>query len=99
MKVLGFFWFRNAEEYAWLRAVSEDRADLFHSYSRWREAAENGYQEIKSDNPQIRLIKVEVEPENFLAWCGLMGQRIDSNSRRDYANSQAVKAFWDSIPV
>jgi hypothetical protein len=68
-------------------------------YSRWIEAAESGYQQIESDNAQIKLIKVEVEPENFLAWCGLMGQKIDSNSRRDYAKFQAPQAFWDSIPV
>src|SRR6266487_158400 len=63
MKVQGFFWFRNAEEYEWLRSISEDRSSLPDSYSGWLEAAESGYQQIERNNTQIELIKVEVEPE------------------------------------
>jgi hypothetical protein len=85
-QIVAFFWYRTAEEFEYLKSVSEDSATHFDTYAQWLKAAENGITQLSIRGEATEVFKAEVDPEKYLAWCRSGGHKINSKSRTAYAN-------------
>lgn len=92
-KVMAMFWFRNAEDFDQLRAISEDGVELHDSYSGWLQGAENGVKRFEGGDSGVEVFKAEADPEAYLAWCGAEGRNVDASSRVGFANFLAAQRF------
>ena len=83
-------WLREADWARW-RALSEDLPD---SYEEWRSAAEETIAKSRAQPWQIR--KVEIDPEEYVAWCRARGRLYNAASRALYATFLGTTARSDS---
>jgi len=93
ISVIGFFWYRNEAEFERLRAMSEDGAQLHETFAGFIESVEKRFEEFKRTSPGVDVVKVEADPEEYLAWCRAKGMKINSASRRGFASDKAFEIF------
>ena len=79
-------WLREADWSRW-GALSEDLPD---SYEQWRSAAEEAIANSKAQPWQVR--RIEIDPEDYVAWCRARGRLHNAASRALYATFLGTKA-------
>jgi hypothetical protein len=89
--VTGMVWFQ-AENYARLASMFEDHAGVNSSYEEWLFAAETRRQELEKSG--VRVLCVELDPDEFPAWCKSVGMRLNAESRKAYTNYIACKLLY-----
>ena len=75
-------WWR-PEQWARLREVSVDRAELEETYAEWVAGANDAIRELEAAGVNIE--RAEVDVEELLAWCNEKGLPVDGDSRSRYA--------------
>jgi hypothetical protein len=90
--VAGMVWYR-FEDYDHILQIMEDRATLPGTYSKWRVQAEQNERQTRRRGYSV--VRVEIDPKTFLAWCAERGLRVDSKARMEFANAGAHKAHQD----
>jgi hypothetical protein len=93
--VVGVPWYRKAD-YVRLRALFADSARLHGTYAGWLAAARTTEAHLVGQGH--RVIRVEIEPEAFVAWCSAHDVVPDAKARMRYANEFAYldKRFGDA---
>lgn len=93
--VVGMPWYRKAD-YARLRASFADGARLHETYAEWSAAARETEAHLAAQGH--RVVRVEVDPEEFVAWCSTRDVVPDAEARMRYANELAYldKRFGDA---
>lgn len=95
ISVVGMPWYRNGD-YARLRASFADGARLHETYAGWSAAARATEAHLVAQGH--RVVRVEIEPEEFAAWCSACNVAQDADARMRYANEFAYldKRFSDA---
>jgi hypothetical protein len=83
IQALGMAWYKRAN-YLRLRAVFEDGHKLHGTYDEWFAAAETGRKHLEAEG--FRVIRVDIDPDRFPAWCRAQGHKINSSARTTYVN-------------
>ena len=83
LQAAGIPWYRR-EHYEKLLAVFEDATNLPRTFSDWLAKAEQIEQAMRQRG--IRVVRVEIDPDRFPAWCTAHGLKVDANGRTRYAS-------------
>lgn len=75
-------WYR-AEHYTGLRASLADGAKLPERYETWQLSTEQVEQVVQRSG--VEVVRVDIEPDAFLAWCDCAGLPSDGAARNRYA--------------
>src|SRR5437870_13809954 len=79
--VTGVAWYR-PEQWERLRDVSEDVDNLEETYDAWLKTAERMIRDgIPTD---VRVVKIDIDVEEVLAWCNVKGLAMNAESRSRY---------------
>lgn len=87
-QIVGMAWFKRAH-YSALRAMFKDGHKLHRTYDEWLAAAERGEQRLRADG--IRVVRVDIDPDDFPIWCKAQGLKLDAEARIAIANLRAVR--------
>lgn len=79
---LGFAWYK-PEQWARLREVSADAAQLESDYESWRRKAEDAMLQLQFAGIDVK--KVIVDVEDIVEWCRTNGLEVTSASRSKFA--------------
>jgi len=83
--VVGVAWYR-PEQWARLREISEDVENLEDTHEEWRQKAE---QVIRDSIPaDVTWEKVDIDVEEVLAWCNVLGLPMNAQSRARYVSER-----------
>jgi len=95
VSAVGLAWYRK-EHYAQLRALFIDGARLHDTHAGWLAAARATEAHLAANGR--RVVRVDIEPEEFVAWCSAHGVNPDAEARTRYANESAYldKRFGDA---
>lgn len=95
VQVVGMAWFK-PENFTRLRAMFKDGHKLHRTYDEWLRAAEAGRkaQEVKG----LRVVCVDIDPDDFPNWCAAKGMDLDANARMRYASEIAYKVLTGVQP-
>lgn len=95
ISVVGVPWYGKGD-YARLRASFADGARLHETYAEWSVAARATEAHLVAQGH--RVVRVEIEPEDFTAWCSARSVAPDAEARLRYANEFAYldKRFGDA---
>ena len=89
VQAIGFPWYRE-DEFARLRAMFADGDKLHPTYAEWRRAAEVGEADLRARG--ARVVRAEIRPDAFSAWCAERGFTMDSRARSEFASEAAYRA-------
>ena len=88
--VTGLAWYR-PEQWARLREISEDVENLDDTYEEWRQKAE---QVLRDSIPaDVTLEKVDIDVEEVLAWCNVLGLPMNAQSRARYVSDRLRQKY------
>ena len=95
ISVVGVPWYRKGD-YARLRALFADGARLHETYGGWLAAARTAETHLVAQGH--RVVRVEIEPDEFVVWCSGHDIAPDAEARMRYANEFAYldKRFGDA---
>lgn len=83
--MVGVAWYR-PEQWARLREISEDVENLEDTHEEWRQKAE---QVIRDSIPaDVTWEKVDIDVEEVLAWCNVLGLPMNAQSRARYVSER-----------
>lgn len=85
---IGIGWF-NREDYPRILEIMVDAEIMPPTHGLWRDAAEA--QEMRAKDSGLRVIRVRIEPDQFLAWCADAGLPANAQARMAYASEVAAK--------
>lgn len=87
----GIPWF-SPENYARIREIVIDHEDLPLSFDDWRERAENqkSYWNRRND----LAVPVDIDPDQYVAWCGAQGFDPRRNFLKRYAEFRAYGKLY-----
>ena len=91
----GMVWFQ-PENYERLAGMFEDHAGISSTYEEWFYAAECRRQELEKSG--VRVLRVDLDPDEFPAWCKSVGMRLNAESRKAYASYIACKLLYSINP-
>jgi len=86
ISVVGLPWYPKAH-YSQLRALFIDGARLHETYAGWLAAARATEAHLVTQGH--RVVRVEIEPKEFVAWCSAHGATPDAHARTRYASEFA----------
>ena len=88
--VTGVAWYR-PEQWARLREISEDVENLDDTYEEWRQKAE---QVLRDSIPaDVTLEKVDIDVEEVLARCNVLGLPMNAQSRARYVSDRLRQKY------
>ncbi len=95
ISVVGMPWYSKGD-YARLRASFADGARLHETYVEWSAAARATEARLVAQGH--RVVRIQIEPEEFAAWCSAFNIVPDAEARMRYANefSYLDKRFGDA---
>lgn len=89
--MVSFLAWYSREQWAYLKQVSADSAQLEDSFDEWEENAETAIQKFIAQGMQIRKVKVDVN--QLVKWCKKRKIPIDSAARSQYALEKGAMDF------
>lgn len=87
LSAIAFFWIRR-EDYPRYLSLCVDAANLPPTHEKWLYAANKGVERLSRAG--IEVFRVEVDLDEFVAWCRTKGLNVDSEARTSYANEIAA---------
>ena len=88
LESVGVAWYL-ADQWELLRERADDPEVLVERYEDWVEQADRMVALFKSQG--MRVVKVEVDVEEVVAWCKAGGRPFDSKARAEYASETLRK--------
>ncbi|MBF0035891.1 hypothetical protein HAX39_25485 [Citrobacter freundii] len=89
VQATGILWFRDAAQYHDYKKIFTDSDVLAASYTDWRKQADKLVKNLERQGH--RIIKVDAEISEFVAWCKSSGTTIDAKGRMGFANFKAYQ--------
>lgn len=86
-RVVGLVWYTR-ENYPRILDVMEDRDVLPDTFDDWQHRAEEGRKKLFSQG--FAVLKVQLDADEFVAWCRARALHVDASSRSAYANEAAA---------
>ena len=83
---VGVFWITGKDDYEQLVCVLEDGSQLPDSYAAWLRGAKKGLEGLRQRNPGTRYVTVDIDLQEFTAWCIAENRDINAASGRAFAN-------------
>jgi hypothetical protein len=83
----GIFWYRDEATYLRFREIIEDKEQLAMTYAEWLTKAEKFLEEKRSE--RVFMVKVQANPDEFLAFCKLYACAPNSRARIAFASIKA----------
>jgi hypothetical protein len=90
ISVFGMAWYRR-ETFGRLRKMFKDGHKLHRTYDEWLAAAEEGCKRLEAQG--ARVIRADIDPDQFPKWCRSKGLKLDAAARTEYANTVAHDAM------
>jgi hypothetical protein len=87
---VGFFWYRDAEQYARFLSIYEDRDTMHDTYALWHKQAAKAVKQYERRGFVTH--RVYSTPEELLAWCQANGTPLNAASRSAFANEKLATA-------
>ncbi len=87
---VGIPWYRR-EEFQELRALFADGHKLHETFDEWLVSAERLEAHLRRSGQPV--VRAELRPAAFVAWCGQRGLRLDAHARSEYASLYA-RDWW-----
>lgn len=88
---VGFFWYRDAAQYAQFLLIYEDRDTLHDTHALWHKQAMRGMKQYERRGFVTH--KVYTTPEGLTEWCRANGLPLDKTSRSAFANEKLTEAM------
>ncbi|UXY13840.1 hypothetical protein N8I74_10950 [Chitiniphilus purpureus] len=88
VQIAGISWYKR-ENFDRLRAMFKDGHKLHDTYDEWLAAAESGRKELEKRG--VRVICVDVDPNEFPAWCASQGLELNAAARNRFASERAYQ--------
>jgi len=89
----GIVWYTR-ETYAQCLALFDDAGELPETFEEWLAIAERTERDCQRQG--LRVIRADLDPETFLAWCvGHSHVKADGKARCDFANHVAIQTLKD----
>lgn len=89
--ISGIAWYTR-DTYMQCLEIFKDADELPDSFDEWLEIAVNAERDCQRRG--IRVIRAEIDPETFLAWCASHGHiEANGNARLDFANCKALEVL------
>jgi hypothetical protein len=82
---IGLGWY-SREAWERLRTIADDRAQLDDSFEEWERGALQAIRDLASVGRQV--LRVSIDVEAYVTWCGERGCRLDSASRAEYVTER-----------
>jgi hypothetical protein len=89
---IGVPWFPQ-DGFEELRAAMADRDAIPETYAEWLQLARGGFKRLKREHPAIRVDKVLLAKEPFLAFCRERGLMPDTRGRAEYAAAHVARSL------
>jgi hypothetical protein len=86
----GMVWYRK-EDWDALRKLFTDADRLHTTYEGWRAAAERGERTMTQQGH--RVVRAEIRPVEFAAWCKQKGMQPNAAARNAFSNEVAHRAL------
>lgn len=93
VQAVGMAWYKR-KHYTRLLEIFEDSDKLHRTYDEWLVAAEQGCKGLEAKG--VRVIRVDIDPDEFPSWCASKGLNLNANARIEYSNWRAVLAIRES---
>ncbi|HWL51317.1 MAG TPA: hypothetical protein VNQ90_02720 [Chthoniobacteraceae bacterium] len=93
IQVVGMAWYRR-EDYDSIRQIMDDGKALPPVYDDWLAAAERGFKKLTGDG--LRIVRAEIDPATFPAWCATNGHKVNSDGRKAFANLRAFESVHNN---
>jgi|SRR5580704_4484660 hypothetical protein len=87
-EIIGIAWYKK-EDYKRIVSISKDGNIFSPSYEVWLAAAEKHVRALESKG--FTVIKTEINPDTFPAWCAANGMDINGKARIAFGNSKAME--------
>jgi hypothetical protein len=87
VSVVSIFWIRR-DDYGRFLDICSDADQLPPTYEKWLYRTDKHLKRLTRRGREI--IKVEVDLDEFVAWCRSKGLNVDGNARSEYANVVAA---------
>jgi len=91
-ELIGIPWYKK-EHYPRILAIFTDGHNLPDTFDDWLKKAQDIADRIESRGSTV--IKVDIDPETFPAWCMSRGLNIDSNARNYFVNCFLAGEYSD----
>ncbi len=88
VRAVGMAWYRRAD-YTRIKQVMVDSEKLPTTFDKWQTLAEKGEQQLKAKGHLV--IRVHIDPEEFVAWCASNNCEVDADGRMAFANAEAYR--------
>lgn len=86
----GVSWYLR-EDYEKLKQILKDGADLPANYDDWQSNADKRIAELAKVG--VRVVKINIDPEAFSAWCKANNKELDSPARAAFAAYSIGKRY------
>ena len=90
IQVIGMAWYKR-ENYTRNKSMFEDGNKLHDTYDEWLKAAEIGRKSLESKGAKV--VCVDIDPDEFSAWCKKSGMKLNAEARTSYTNEAAYKSL------
>lgn len=80
--IAGLAWYKR-EDYSRIIQIMSDRHLLPNDFDIWLRKAEKGANELRAQGYTV--VKVYVQPDEFLVWCKSVGLDVNATARIKYA--------------
>ncbi len=87
---VGFFWYRDAQQYAHFLSIYEDRDTMHDTYALWHKQALRAVKQYERRG--FITHRVYSTPEELMAWCQANGLPLNGKSRSSFANEKLTAA-------
>lgn len=85
---IGVVWYRS-RDYPRILEIMADAHLLPRSYHAWRKQAEEAYAQRARSG--VTLVRVYLDPQEFIAWCTSNGHEVDAQGRMAFAARHAME--------
>src|SRR5437867_1509082 len=89
-QITGLAWYRK-EDYERVISISKDGHIFARRYEDWLAAAEQAQRRIEAQG--MRVVRAEIDPNTFPAWCAANGVDVDAKGRTAFPNRAAFEAI------
>lgn len=87
---IGFFWYRDAEQYSQYLSIYEDRDTMHSTYALWHKQAMRAVKQYERRG--LVTHRVYSTPEELMAWCKENGIPLNAKSRSLFASEKLKTA-------